>query len=155
MSKFLVYKNGHISCVQLPEGVPEGDAIKELTDGESSLELRYAVEEGQFVNKFVGKTDQEVLDSIANNAAVEQLQVVTEVSPVEFKLLFTPQERITLRTARATDFVLQDFFDIAEDPRLTKVELTLPSTVAALDHMVSKNLLTAERAAKIKLGQRP
>ena len=77
------------------------------------------------------------------------------VSPVEFKLLFTAEERIALRQARVADLVLQDFFDIAEDPHLTKVELTLPSTIAALDYMVSKGFLTEERAAEIKLGQRP
>jgi hypothetical protein len=155
MKKFLVYKNSQIACISLAEGVPDGELVTEISDAASSLEVRYAVENDQFVDKFAGKPDEQVLAEIAAAVATEATLVFKEVSPVEFKLLFTPQERIALRVARETDPVLQDFFDIAEDPRLTKVELTLESTVMALDYMVSKGLLSSERASKIKLGQRP
>jgi hypothetical protein len=147
--------------ISVSSELPSFDGVsfisRALQEGESTFGPRYGVVEGQIVDKFPGKSDAEVEALVAESAtkSAEILASKTEVSPVEFKLLFTPQERIALRVARESDPVLQDFFDIAEDPRLTKVELTLESTVMALDYMVSKGLLSSERASKIKLGQRP
>ena len=72
-----------------------------------------------------------------------------KVSPVEFKLLFTPQERVAIRAARETDPVIDDFFDILDDPRLTSVTLTGTSTRSMVDYLVSKQLLTASRRDEI------
>jgi hypothetical protein len=74
-----------------------------------------------------------------------------KVSPVQFKLLFTSPERIAIKAS--TDPVVQDFFDIVNDPRLTHVDLGLQSTQDALSYLVSVNLLTTERRAEILLGQ--
>lgn len=76
-----------------------------------------------------------------------------KVSPVEFKLLFTPQERVAIKQARASDPVIDDFYDIVEDPRLTSVDLGLQSTKDAIGYLQSNGLLTAERAAAILTGQ--
>lgn len=76
----------------------------------------------------------------------------TKVSPVEFKLLFTAMERVAIKTARSTDPVIDDFFDIVEDPRLTYVDLALQSTKDAIGYLKSKNLLTADRATAILAG---
>ena len=75
-----------------------------------------------------------------------------KVSPVEFKLLFTPQERVAIKAARATDLMIDDFYDIVEDPRLTFVDLGLQSTQDALSYMVAQGLLTAERRSEILAG---
>lgn len=75
------------------------------------------------------------------------------VSPVEFKLLFTPQERMTIKAARATDPVIDDFCDIVEDPRLTHVDLGLKSTKDALAYMVNSGLIAAERQGEILAGK--
>ena len=74
------------------------------------------------------------------------------VSPVQFKLLFTAQERVAMRTARATDPVIDDFFDIIEDPRLTGVDLGLQSTKDAIAYLNAQGLLTDERAAEVLTG---
>lgn len=79
--------------------------------------------------------------------------VYPKVSPVEFKLLFTSAERVAIKAARATDVVIDDFFDIVDDPRLTHVDLGLQSTQDALSYLVSLNLLTAERRAAILSGK--
>ena len=76
-----------------------------------------------------------------------------KVSPVEFKLLFTPQERVATKAARATDQVIDDFYDIVEDPRLTYVDLGLQSTHGALSYMVSVGLLTEARRDEILAGK--
>ena len=75
-----------------------------------------------------------------------------KVSPIEFKLLFTSAERVAIKVARATDAVIDDFYDIVEDPRLTHVDLGLQSTKDAIAYMVSKTLLTQDRADTILSG---
>lgn len=75
------------------------------------------------------------------------------VSPVEFKLLFTSAERIAIKTARDADPVIDDFFDIVDDPRLTYVDLGLQSTKDALAYLASKNLITEARREEILAGQ--
>lgn len=76
-----------------------------------------------------------------------------KVSPVEFKLLFTAMERVAIKAARAEDPVIDDFYDIVEDPRLTFVDLGLQSTQEALGYLESKGLLTEERRLQILTGQ--
>ncbi|MFD0669729.1 hypothetical protein ACT80S_18565 [Ramlibacter sp. MAHUQ-53] len=78
--------------------------------------------------------------------------VFAKVSPVEFKLLFTPQERVAIKLERATDPVIDDFFDIVDDPRLTHVDLGLQSTQDALSYLVAQGLVTAERRTAILSG---
>ena len=76
-----------------------------------------------------------------------------KVSPVEFKLLFSAQERVAIKAARATDPVIDDFFEIVEDPRLTHVNLGLQSTQDALAYLELKGLITDERRVQILAGQ--
>lgn len=76
-----------------------------------------------------------------------------KVSPVEFKLLFTAQERVAIKAARATDPVIDDFFDIVEDPRLTHVNLGLQSTQDALAYLEATGLITTNRRQEILAGQ--
>lgn len=59
------------------------------------------------------------------------------VSPVEFKLLFTSQERVKLKELRSTDPVLDDFWSIVDDPRTTQVRLSLTSTQQGVAYAVS------------------
>lgn len=75
-----------------------------------------------------------------------------KVSPVEFKLLFTAAERVAIKAARATDPVIDDFYDIVEDPRLTHVDLGLKSTRDAIGYLAAQNLITAERTSEILAG---
>ena len=71
------------------------------------------------------------------------------ISPVQFKLLFTSEERVAIKSARTTDPVIDDFFDIIDDPRLSEVNLKLTSTIDALKYLVTKNLITEERKNQI------
>jgi hypothetical protein len=84
-------------------------------------------------------------------APVAPVIVPPKVSPVEFKLLFTAPERIGIKTS--TDPVVQDFFEIVNDPRLTLVDLGLQSTQDALSYLASLGLISVERRAEILLGQ--
>jgi len=75
-----------------------------------------------------------------------------KVSPVEFKLLFTSAERVAIREARKTDPILDDFYDIVEDPRLTIVDFSLASVQGALDYLTITNLIAENRKAEILTG---
>jgi len=75
------------------------------------------------------------------------------VSPVEFKLLFTAQERVAIKQLRATDELLEDFMSIIEDPRLTHVNLGLSSVIEGVDYLVSVEVISLQRAAAVKTGE--
>ena len=76
-----------------------------------------------------------------------------KLSPVQFKVCFTAQERIAIKALRATNPVIDDAYEILDDPRLTTVDLSLESNQNMLLYLVSLGLLTAERAAEIKTGK--
>jgi hypothetical protein len=76
--------------------------------------------------------------------------VAPTVGPIEFKLLFTSGERIAIKTS--TDPIVQDFYEITSDPRLTHVDLGLKSTQDAIAYLVSVNILSQERADAILAG---
>lgn len=90
-----------------------------------------------------------------NRAAPAELEpaapVPPKLSPVEFKLLFTAGERVAIK--KSTDEIVQDFFSIVEDPRLTHVDMGLQSTKEAIAYLRAIGLLTAERAEAILTGQ--
>lgn len=75
------------------------------------------------------------------------------VSPIEFMLLFTAPERVSIKGARATDPIIEDFLSIVEDQRLTGVNLALQSTQDALSYLVAMSHITEERKAEILLGK--
>jgi hypothetical protein len=74
------------------------------------------------------------------------------LSPIQFKLLFTPAERVAMDAAKGTDPVLKDFFSIVDDPRLTYVDLGLDSTKQAIQYLVDKQFINAVRAGQILSG---
>lgn len=76
--------------------------------------------------------------------------VPPKVSPVEFKLLFTAPERVAIKTS--TDAIVQDFFELVNDPRLTCVDLALQSTQDALAYLTSVGILAGGRSAQIITG---
>lgn len=71
------------------------------------------------------------------------------ITPVEFKTLFTVQERVALRELRKTDPIVQEFMDIVDDPRCTTILLNSQGTVDGLGYLVSKGILEEERVPEI------
>jgi len=85
-------------------------------------------------------------------APQEPVVVYPKLSPLQFKMCFTSQERTAIKALRATNPVIEDAYEILDDPRLTTVDLSLASNQGLIDYLVSLSVLTAERAAQIKLG---
>ena len=81
---------------------------------------------------------------------VAPVVVYPTVSAIEFKLLFTSVERIAIKTS--VDPVVQDFFSLIEDPRLTSVRLGLKSTQDALTYLEAISILNAGRKDQILTG---
>lgn len=81
-----------------------------------------------------------------------------KLSPVEFKLLFTAEERIAIKTSDSP--VVKDFFELVENQRIVNaadqsrglIDFGLQSTQKALHYMQSIGLLTADRVNEIISG---
>jgi hypothetical protein len=91
----------------------------------------------------------------------EMVEVSPIISPVEFKLLFTSTERTAIKAARsdtstpeATQIkaVLDDWYEILDDPRLKEVNLGLSSTIAGVNFLESVGLIDPGRATEILTG---
>lgn len=94
--------------------------------------------------------------------APEQQKYRAEISPVEFKMLFTPAERLSIRQAReyagddsdktALAYMIDDWWQIVDDPRLSTVNLALTQTQEGLDMLVTAGILTQARRDEIGKG---
>ena len=115
------------------------------TEVEDNVEDNAELVDGVWVNPVTPEPDPDY-------EIPEPEKVYPKVSPLEFKMLFTSQERIAIKEAKATDEILQDGFEILEDPRLTVVDLGLASVQGLIDYMVTLGLVATERADEIKSG---
>jgi hypothetical protein len=77
--------------------------------------------------------------------------VPPKVSAIEYKMLFTVQERIAIKTS--ADAVIQDLYELLNDQRVATVDLSLKSISDALDYMTALNILAVGRKAEILLGK--
>lgn len=75
------------------------------------------------------------------------------ISPVEFKLLWKSPERIALKAARAANPIIEDFYELLDDPRLKEVNLSLQSTKDAVGYLLSV-LVTAGVLAEADVAGR-
>lgn len=125
------------------------DVIK-VTEGDKFFNLPLLDPNG---TPFTEESATAYLNGIDLNTVWVTPTVTTQVSPIEFKLLFTGPERVAIKAARQTDALVDDFFDIIEDPRLTHVNLTLTSTQQAVGYLASQGLIAAERVSQILSGE--
>jgi len=61
-----------------------------------------------------------------------------QVSPVQFKLLFTSAERLAIKTLKTTDPMVEDFYEIVDDPRLETVDFSLQSVRDGVTYVFGK-----------------
>jgi hypothetical protein len=78
--------------------------------------------------------------------------VLPFLTPVQFKMCFTTQERIAITAIKATDVALKAAYEILDDPRLTQVDLNLQSVKDMVAYIHSLNIITPERMASILAG---
>ena len=83
----------------------------------------------------------------------EPVPVYPKVTPVEFKLLFTSPERVAIKGARATDPVVDDLWELVEDPRMEYVDFGLKSVRDSIEYLATAGLIAPERVAEIISGK--
>jgi hypothetical protein len=85
-----------------------------------------------------------------------QFQLVnSSVSAIEFKLLFTPYERVACQTLAKEDLLIADMLSLLDDPRTTAVNLVMPQVQTMLEYLVIKNILTEKRKTQILSAELP
>ena len=121
-----------------------------LDTPEGMLALRYALQDGKAVDRFPGKTDEEVLAVIS---AEQAAQVPTAALPqkvitkLAFMNRFTMEELAAIYTAAKTEVMVEVFLDklkIAEEVNLADAQ-----TIGGLQALAVSGLLTEARVQEV------
>lgn len=104
------------------------------------------VADRDFINHIANQYDN-IIEEMPQNNPLPSLS--RYISTINFKLRFTTQERVAIRSLAESDPVVYDFLNMIEDPRLTNVDLNLPDVVEALDYLISKNIINQQRKQEI------
>jgi len=116
----------------------------------STLALRYALQDGKAVDRYPGKTDEEVLAEIAAQQQQEvqsQPPVAHPISKLAFMERFTDEELAAIYTAAKQSVQIEVWVDklkLAE-----YVDVTDPQTIAGLQALAASGLLTEARVQEI------
>ena len=116
----------------------------------STLALRYKSENGQAVDMYPGKTDQEVLDLIKLEAEQDIVAENKAIDRIDFFNLFTIEELAGVYTAAKDNVLLQILLDKIKVA--AKVELGNPDVIQGLGLLTQMGILTEERAVAILNG---
>lgn len=116
----------------------------------STLALRYALQDGKAVDRFPGKTDEEVLALIAAEQAAQTSQGPAPekiISKLAFMNRFTMEELAAIYTASKTEVMVEVFLDklkIAEEVNLADAQ-----TIGGLQALAAGGLLTEARVQEV------
>lgn len=116
----------------------------------STLALRYALQDGKAVDRYPGKTDEEVLAEIA--AQQQQPPANPQPAPhpltkLAFMERFTMEELAAIYTAAKTEVMVEVFLDklkIAEEVNLADAQ-----TIGGLQALAASGLLTEARVQEV------
>jgi len=112
----------------------------------STLALRYKSENGQAVDMYPGKTDQEVLEAIKVKHEQEKAaepEIGKVLDHTDFFNLFTNEELVAVYTAAKDNVYLQIFLDKIKVAK--KIILNDPEVIAGSGLLVQLGILTEER----------
>lgn len=74
------------------------------------------------------------------------------LTPIQFKMCFTPDERRVIAEIKLNDHVLQDAYEILDDPRLTEVDLNLQSVRDTVTYIKDLGIINDDRCREVLLG---
>ena len=97
----------------------------------------------------LGKTYNRLTGEITGETQPLINSTSLKIPRAEFKLLFTAQERIAIKQARNTDSLLQEYYEVLDDPSVISIDLNLQSTKDLVALLITKNLLTQQRANEV------
>lgn len=124
---------GLLEAIHAPEKVPDGRRFLESPSGSDETLLGATVVTS-------GKPGEETYTFERATPAPDYGRAV---DARDFMLLFTQAERLAIRQAATTDPAVADWADVAR--MAGRIRLRHPLTVAGLQLLVAKNLLTAAR----------
>ena len=116
----------------------------------STLALRYKSENGQAVDMYPGKTDQEVLDLIKLAADQDIVTETKAIDRIDFFNLFTIEELAGVYAAAKDNVLLQILLDKIKVA--AKVELDNKDVIQGVGLLTQMGILTEERATAILNG---
>lgn len=123
------------------------DIVKQFVAVPDNIEAGWVLEQGQWQ-----APEEEVTPSGNDN----QPQNESVVSPIDFMLLFTSVERVALKNIRKTNDIINDFFEIIDDPRLEEVHLDRQSNQQGVGYcftlLVDEDVITNEELP-VRLNQ--
>jgi hypothetical protein len=146
MSLYFDTRHGAIAVVETE--IPEPGMVK-VKRGQSTLALRYALQDGEIVDRFPGKTDEEVL---AELAAQQQTPANPQPSPrpltkLAFMERFTDEELAAIYAAAKTDVRVEVWMDKLK--LASEVDLADARTRAGVEALEALGLIGQGRAAEV------
>lgn len=90
---------------------------------------------------------------VPEEPAPEQVAAPATLTQLQFRLLLTQAERLTVRQKRTEDAALDDFLDLMDFA--TEIDLSHPLTIGGLTYASSIGCFTAERLVQILAGEAP
>lgn len=125
------------------------DAATGVLISESDIEISPPVGFGVRSSATRKSQDASLLwDETARDFVARPALRLRTMTPHAFLELFTPQERIGIRTAAKTDVVIEDYLDLLS--KANEVNLDSTNTVNGVGYLVMQGLLTAARGAEIR-----
>lgn len=81
--KIYFFENGNAAIADYAneEDQPESIASFDLPDKASTMSLRYALEDGKLVDKFKGKSDEEVVTALQAAEAAKAAEIAAQNTP--------------------------------------------------------------------------
>ena len=120
-----------------------------VMDGTRTIELKINP-----VTQLPWANEEEAMNySVDHRFFPEALPVSDEISAIAYKMLFTLSERVAIKNS--TDPVVIELNELANDPRLSTVNLSDKNTIDGVNYLVSAGLLTQERADMILSNKKP
>lgn len=148
MSLYFDTRNGLIAVIETD--APEEGMIP-VKRGQSRLAARYALDEtGALVDRYPGKTDEEVLAEIAAQqqaAAAEPQSAARPITKLSFMERFTDEELAAIYAAAKTDVRVEVWMDKMK--LASEIDLADPRTRAGVEALEALGLIGQGRAAEV------
>lgn len=115
----------------------------------STLALRYALQDGKVVDRFPGKTDEEVLAELASQQQppASQQPAPRPVTKLAFMERFTDEELAAIYAAAKTDVRVEVWMDKLK--LASEIDLADPRTKAGVEALEALGLIAQGRAAEV------
>lgn len=148
MNAYFDIRNGHIAIIETD--TPEPGWIK-LTSKQSRLAARYGLDDdGNVVDAYPGKTDEEVMAAIAEQQAAQAQSTEPSsrvLTKLQFLNRFTNEELAAVYTAAKTNVLVEVFLDKLKLAQ--EINLDDPQTVGGLQALAAAGLLSEARVQEV------